>query len=145
MKRILSKLRQKIKSKKSDDVAVTDTENHDTNKSQTLTQFRVIDMGAKRLVITHDDVEPELLSSEVVQNLSEGYGISVGPFINGVAEVSWKLKPYKYSEIDYCVPGWERDCIAYAMVDANGNFLEKFQYTDYYGLKRMRARAEKMI
>ena len=89
-----------------------------------------------RIVITTENVEPELLSSEVVQNINEGYGISVGPLINGVAELSWKLKPCKYYEIDYGVPGWERDCIAYAMIDKDDKFLEKFQYTDYFGLKK---------
>lgn len=145
MKKILSKLRKMFKPKKTDNTEVVETESLDTEKAQTLTHFRVIDMGAKRLVITHDDVEPDLLANEVVRNLSEGYGISVGPFINGVAEVSWKLKPYKYYEIDYGVPGWERDCIAYAIIDENGEFLEKFRYTDYYGLKKMREKAEKMV
>ena len=145
MKKILSKLCKMKKSKKLDNVAAINTDYRDANQVQKPIKFRVKDMSGKQVLITHDDVEPELLSSEVVQNLSEGYGINVGPFINGVAEVSWKLKPYKYYEIDYGVPGWERDCIAYAMIDENGKFLEKFQYTDYYGLKRMRARAEKMI
>lgn len=133
-----------IESNKMDNTAVIETENHKTNNTQTLTKFRVIDMNGKELVITLDDVESALLSNEVVQNLSEGYGIYVGPLINGVSEVCWKLKPYRYSEIDYGVPGWEHDCIAYAMVDKNGKFLEKFQFTDYYGLKRMRAKAEKI-
>lgn len=59
--------------------------------------------------------------------------------------MSWGLKPYKYYEIDYGVPGWERDCIAYAIVDEKGKFLEKFQYTSYHGLKAMRERAEKIV
>ena len=41
-----------------------------------------------RILITTENVEPELLSSEVVQNINEGCGISVGPLINGVAELS---------------------------------------------------------
>lgn len=105
----------------------------------------IIDKDNILVVITHEDVEQNLLSSEVVRNLDEGLGIKIGPFINGVAEVSWRLKPYEYYEIDYGVPGWGHDCIAYAMIDANGKFLEKFQYTDYHGLKEMRERAEKMV
>lgn len=105
----------------------------------------IVATGGRRIVISHDDVEDELLSSDVVRNLSKGCGINVGPFINGVAEFSWKLKPYKYSEPNYGVPDWERECIADAMIDANGKFLEKFQYTDYYGLKYMRGRAERLV
>lgn len=142
---MLKKLRKMIKSKKLGNTKDTEVESVDTDKTQKVIRFREIDKNGMRIVITTEDVEPELLSNEVVQNLSEGYGICIGPFTNGVAEVSWKLKPYKYYEIDYGVPGWERDCIAYAMIDENGKFLEKFQYTDYYGLKKMRERSEKIV
>lgn len=145
MKKILKKLRKMIRSNKLEYRTDVKAESAETDNTQKVIRFLEIDRNGMRIVITSEDVEPELLSCEVVQNLSEGYGISVGPFINGVAEVSWKLKPYKYYEIDYSVPGWERNCIAYAMVDENGKFLEKFQYTDYYGLKKMRERAERMV
>lgn len=145
MKKILKRLRKMMETKKSCRVEEAKAESTDANQTPKEIQFRVIEKDGMRIVITHDVVEPELLSSEVVQNLSEGYGIRVGPFINGVAEVSWKLKPYKYYEIDYGVPGWEHDCIAYAMIDRNGKFLEKFQYTDYDGLKRMRENAERFV
>lgn len=62
--------------------------------------------------VTHNDVEPVLMDSPIVKNLEEGYGTSIGVFKNGVAEVSWKLKPYRYSELDYGIPDWEHDCIA---------------------------------
>lgn len=145
MKKILAKLRMMIKSNKADNPGDGKAENLDASEIRTDNQRRVIEKEGRQIVITHDDVEPSLLSSDVVRNLSEGYGISVGPIINGVAEVSWELKPYKYYEIDYGVPGWERDCIAYAMIDNNGKFLEKFQYTDYYGLRKMRENAEKIV
>lgn len=145
MRRILKTLDKMLKFRKINTTTDERTEGPDALGSHAEARSLIIDVKGGQLVITHEDVEPNLLSSEVVRNLSEGYGISVEPFINGVAEVSWKLKPYRYYEIDYGVPGWERDCIAYAMVDENGKFLEKFQYTDYYGLKKLRENAEKRV
>lgn len=145
MKNILTKFRSLIKSRKEN--STTDMKIEKTNPATINTEIKpiIVNNNGMHIVITHEVVEPYLLDSEVVQNLSDGLGISIDPFINGVAEISWKLKPYKYYEIDYGVPGWERDCIAYAMIDEDGEFLEKFQYTDYYGLRKMREKAEKMV
>lgn len=143
MKKLLSKLIKTIKSGGIDAPEGSQSKTLDEAQFAPKANPLVIDKNGLQIIITHDNVEPELLSSEVVRILDKGFGIEVGPFINGVAEVSWKLKPYKYYEIDYGVPGWEHDCIAYAMINETGKFLEKFQFTDYYGLKALRTKAEK--
>lgn len=145
MKKILSKLRKMIKCSRNDASENVKSHMPDGPDIKSQPDKLVIDANGLQIVITHADVDHGLLSNEAVRNLNKGFGINIGPFINGVAEVSWKLKPYKFYEIDYGVPDWERDCIAYAMIDEKGKFLEKFQYTDYYGLKRMRGKAEKIV
>ncbi len=123
--------------------------NHNTQRA-----YEFIEGNQNLLTITTDDIEWETLKGmpEEAQNCARGLSFHFPSFIrgfkNGVAEVSWQLKPdgrYNMDDDGFGMTD-DEEIEIYGFIDQNAKVVVKFRYVnDYSELDAMRKEAEEIV